>query len=116
MFNTINLLILVLIAFFDLLFLMIISSGTGILVVLTTQMITAGIGLYFLRNLDFNLFFYIEATFKNKDPIIKELWDEFILLSGACLLIVPGFLSDIFGLLALIPDTRNLICDFIDHH
>ncbi|MBT4288335.1 MAG: FxsA family protein [Deltaproteobacteria bacterium] len=116
MFNTINLLIIVLIAFFDLLFLMIISSGTGILVVLTTQIITAGIGLYFLKSLDFNLFFYIEARFKNKEPIIKELWEEFILLSGACLLIIPGFLSDIIGLLALIADTRKLICDFIDHH
>ncbi len=116
MLNTINLLILALIAFFDLLFLMIFSSGIGILIILLTQLFSAGVGLYLLRKLDFNLFFYIEATFKKKEPIIKELWEEYIYLCGACFLIVPGFLSDIIGFLALIPDTRRLICDFIDSH
>jgi UPF0716 protein FxsA len=116
MLNTINILIIALIAFFDLLFLMIISTGTGILIILLTQLISTGAGLYYLRKLDFNLFFYIEATFKKKEPIIRELWEEFIYLCGACLLIIPGFLSDLIGILALIPDTRRLICDFTDNH
>ncbi|MGM9924602.1 MAG: FxsA family protein [Bacillus sp. (in: firmicutes)] len=39
----------------------------------------------------------------------EEMMDGICILLGGCLLLSPGFLSDAFGLLLLLPPTRRLI-------
>lgn len=42
-------------------------------------------------------------------PPTKEVLDGALIVSGAVLLIVPGFVSDIIGILLLLPPTRSIV-------
>ncbi len=39
----------------------------------------------------------------------EEIFDGFIILAGGLLLLTPGFLTDVIGLVALLPGSRYLI-------
>ncbi len=43
----------------------------------------------------------------------KEAFDGAMIILGGALLLTPGFISDIFGLILLIPPTRALVREFI---
>lgn len=101
------------ISFVDLMFLNLIASGKGILFILLTQFISAGIGGYVVKKVGFNLIFFIDAELKKDTKIIRELWDEFYILIGGCLLFLPGFLTDLAGALLLVKDIRLVILDFL---
>jgi UPF0716 protein FxsA len=45
----------------------------------------------------------------------NEIIDGFLVLLGGALLIVPGFVTDFFGLLLLIPPSRALVRNLIAH-
>jgi UPF0716 protein FxsA len=42
-------------------------------------------------------------------PPAREVLDGFLIVSGGALLITPGFISDVFGLILLLPPTRAFI-------
>ena len=114
MFSPVLISALILLSVLDLFFLLIISKGYGIAFIIVTQTIGAVFGFIKLRNLDFNLFFFIDAELKKKQKIIKELWNEAMVLTGACLLIVPGYLTDLIGILFLVPFIRTFCIKTID--
>lgn len=43
----------------------------------------------------------------------EEIFDGFIILAGALLLLTPGFMTDLIGLAALVPGSRHLIKLFL---
>lgn len=98
---------------FDLFILIIASTGFGILIISLTQIAGASFGFWKVRQMDFNLFFFLDAELKKGEPVIRELWEEALILTGACLLIVPGFLSDLIGLAFLVPQLRSICLDLI---
>lgn len=108
-------LIIAAISFVDLLFLTLVSNGKGIILVVLTQLISAIVGVFTIRKIGFNLIFYVDAELKKETKIIRELWDEFYILLGGCLLFLPGFLSDLAGTMLLIKDIRWVILDFLEH-
>jgi UPF0716 protein FxsA len=88
------------------------AGGFGIVLIVISQVITAAIGLWWMRKLDFNLFFFLDVELKNRQPIIRELWEEAWLLTAACLLIMPGLLTDLIGALGLMPPLRRWWFDY----
>ncbi len=104
---------LIFLAVIDLLFFIIVATGYGVVFIVVTQLISAGVGWMQLRKLDFNLFFYVESTLRKREPIIREVWDEILLLSGACLLLYPGIFSDLIGALLYFKEVRVTILDFL---
>lgn len=102
------------VAFVDLLFLNLISSGKGVIFIILTQIITATVGTYVVRKVGFNLIFFIDAELKKETKIVRELWDEFYFLIGGCLLFLPGFLTDLAGVLFLIKDIRAVLLDLLE--
>ena len=50
----------------------------------------------------------VYSLYKNKIPLFEIISGASIALA-ACLLIVPGFVTDFFGFLLLIPFTRKMI-------
>tara|TARA_Y100000992_G_C20931246_1_gene334564 strand:- start:103 stop:525 length:423 start_codon:yes stop_codon:yes gene_type:complete len=89
-------------------FLMIkIGQNIGALSTITLIFLTAIIGMYFAKLEGINtLRSGINNLYKNKIPIYEIISGASIAL-GAMLLIIPGFMTDFFGFLLLIPFTRE---------
>ena len=49
------------------------------------------------------------ATLQSGRPPAREVADGVLVIFGGALLLTPGFITDIFGLLFLLPPTRALI-------
>ena len=107
-------LIILCIGLVDLVVMVQISNVIGIYFIVCSQLLGAVFGGYKVHHMDFNLYFYLDAEVKKNQTIIKELWDEAFILTGACLLIVPGFISDIIGIICLIPKFRVVFLEWID--
>ena len=56
-----------------------------------------------------------EAVAAGRSPG-REVLDGALILIGGLLLIVPGFISDLFGVLALLPPTRALLRGWLTRH
>ena len=91
-------------------FLMIkIGDGIGALNTISLIFLTAIIGIYYARIQGIQtLRSGILNLYQNKAPI-NELISGASIAFAALLLIIPGFITDLFGFLLLIPLTRNAI-------
>ena len=89
-------------------FLMIkIGQNIGALSTIALIFLTAIIGMYFAKLEGINtLRSGINNLYKNKIPIYEMISGASIAF-GAMLLIIPGFMTDFFGFLLLIPFTRE---------
>ena len=74
---------------------------------------TAVIGVYFARLEGLNTFKLGLTNLYNKKSPIYEIISGASIALGAMLLIIPGFVTDVFGFLLIIPFTRNLLIKFI---
>lgn len=101
------------IALADMIVLIQISTGPGITFIIVTQVLSGGYGLFRFWRMDFTLFFFLDAELKKGEKIVKELWDEAWILLAACLLIIPGLVSDIVGALSLVPVIRRFFMDYL---
>ena len=88
-----------------------VGQNIGALNTISLILLTAITGIYFAKIAGLNtLRSAIYKLYKNKDQI-----PHFEIISGASiafaalLLIIPGFITDVFGFLLLIPFTRNMI-------
>ena len=97
-------------------FLMIkIGQNIGALGTIALIFLTAIIGMYFAKLEGINtLRSGINNLYKNKIPLYEMISGASIAF-GAMLLIIPGFITDFFGFLLLIPFTRKkLINSYIE--
>ena len=97
-------------------FLMIkIGQNIGALSTIALIFLTAIIGMYFAKLEGINtLRSGINNLYKNKIPIYEMISGASIAF-GAMLLIIPGFITDFFGFLLIIPFTRKkLINSYIE--
>ncbi len=86
-----------------------IGGKIGALNTIMLIFLTAIIGIYFARIQGIQtLKSGIENLYQNKAPIYEIIAGASIAIA-AILLITPGFLTDFFGFLLLIPLTRNII-------
>lgn len=85
-----------------------IGSQIGALNTVLLILLTAFVGLIYVRYEGFNtLRSAISQLVKNEIPMF-EIMSGAALVIGAFLLILPGFLTDILGLLFVIPMTRKI--------
>jgi UPF0716 protein FxsA len=91
----------------DLIFMIILATGIGLYFTTFTQILSCGYGFYILRQYDLNTIFYIDTTLKKKEIIVNELWEEFFIIISALFLIVPGFFTDLIGIIYLTPYFRS---------
>tara|TARA_B100001057_G_scaffold468400_1_gene527528 strand:+ start:844 stop:1254 length:411 start_codon:yes stop_codon:yes gene_type:complete len=82
----------------------------GVLYTILIILITGIIGLYLIKNHSLlKLLKISQETFKNNDYTFENIGQTLIIVISGLLLIFPGFISDIFGFLLLIPKIRNKI-------
>ena len=88
-----------------------VGQNIGALNTISLILLTAITGIYFAKIAGLNtLRSAIHKLYKNKDQIPRfEIISGASIAFAALLLIIPGFITDIFGFLLLIPFTRNII-------
>jgi len=88
-----------------------VGQNIGALNTISLILLTAITGIYFAKIAGLNtLRSAIHKLYKNKDQIPRfEIISGASIAFAALLLIIPGFITDVFGFLLLIPFTRNMI-------
>jgi UPF0716 protein FxsA len=69
----------------------------------------ASLGTYLLQTQGWSTWMRLQQSWARGDLPAAELLDGAIILAGAALFVLPGFFSDLLGLLCLIPATRRMI-------
>jgi UPF0716 protein FxsA len=75
--------------------------------------LTAALGMYFVRQQGFSTFQKIGLELQNQQIPVQGMFEGLVILISGILLVTPGFLTDIFGFLGLIPVTRLLLLNLI---
>ena len=89
-----------------------IGQNIGALTTVSLIFLTAIVGIYFAKIEGINtLRSGVYNLYKNKIPLF-EIFSGASIAFAALLLIIPGFITDTFGFLLLIPFTRKIIIKF----
>ena len=88
-----------------------VGQNIGALNTISLILLTAITGIYFAKIAGLNtLRSAIHKLYKNKDQIPRfEIISGASIAFAALLLIIPGFITDVFGFLLLMPFTRNML-------
>jgi len=73
----------------------------------------AGLGTYLLQTQGWSTWNRLQQSLARGELPATELVNGAVIVAGGALLLLPGFLSDIAGLLCLIPFTRRLIAAWL---
>ncbi len=99
----------------ELWFLIKIGSFFGLLPTLVLVISTGIAGAALARLQGFHTMLKIRQSLQQGIMPKDELFDAFLILAAGIVLITPGILTDIFGIILLIPTTREVIKRFIQH-
>ncbi|WP_042474685.1 FxsA family protein [Bacillus ndiopicus] len=86
----------------------VIGKYLGVFTTLLLVIITSVAGAFILKNKGLNSFQSIQQSIAQGKPPGIAMIDAFALFIGGVLLLLPGFLTDLIGLLLLTPFTRNV--------
>ena len=86
-----------------------IGTVIGAFITILATLLTAAVGLYFVRLQGISTLYSAANTIRNNREPLKEIFNGFCLMIAAIFLIIPGFFTDTIGVLLLIPFSRNII-------
>jgi UPF0716 protein FxsA len=75
--------------------------------------LTAFIGIYLIRRLNRRVFMSWQSERQNNKPGLSKLAEGLSILLGGLLLVIPGYLTDLIGLICMIPILRTFIGSII---
>lgn len=104
-----TILFLIFIPLIEIYFMIKIGTVIGAFNTILATLMTAAVGLYFVRMQGISMLYSAANTVRNNQEPLKEVLNGFCLIIAAILLIVPGFFTDTIGVLLLIPFSRNII-------
>ena len=111
-----TLLFLLFVPLIEIYFMIKIGAFIGAFNTIMATLLTAGIGLYFVKQQGLaTVMSAINSLSRNNSPIF-EILGGFCLVIAAICLIIPGFITDIIGALLVFPLTRNFILKVILKH
>jgi UPF0716 protein FxsA len=73
----------------------------------------AGLGTYLLQTQGWSTWNRLQQSLARGELPADELLNGAVIVAGGALLLLPGFLSDLVGLLCLLPPTRRLIAAWL---
>lgn len=86
-----------------------VGSVIGFVPTVLLLLSAASLGGWLLQTQGGSIWLRVQQSLRNGELPAIELMDGFVILAGGVLLLLPGFLSDLAGLLCLWPQTRKLI-------
>ena len=104
-----TILFLIFIPLIEIYFMIKIGTVIGAFNTILATLLTAAVGLYFVRLQGISTLFSATNTIRNNQEPLREIFNGFCLMIAAILLIIPGFFTDLIGALLLIPFSRNII-------
>jgi UPF0716 protein FxsA len=109
-------LLILLIPFAEIYLLLSVGSVIGALPTIILVIATGILGAYLLKQQGFaTLQRFQQSLARGEIPALEMIEGVFILLGGA-LLLTPGFISDLLGLLCLIPSLRQRLMQYLLAH
>jgi UPF0716 protein FxsA len=75
--------------------------------------LTAFIGIYLIKRLNRRVFMAWQLERQNNKPGLSKLAEGLSILLGGLFLVIPGYLTDLIGLICMIPILRTLIGSII---
>ena len=104
-----TILFLIFIPLIEIYFMIKIGTVIGAFNTILATLLTAAVGLYFVRLQGISTLYSAANTIRNNREPLKEIFNGFCLMIAAIFLIIPGFFTDTIGVLLLIPFSRNII-------
>ena len=104
-----TILFLIFIPLIEIYFMIKIGTVIGAFNTILATLLTAAVGLYFVRLQGISTLYSAANTIRNNQEPLKEIFNGFCLMIAAIFLIIPGFCTDTIGVLLLIPFSRNII-------
>ncbi|MEW5745327.1 MAG: FxsA family protein [Nitrospirota bacterium] len=86
-----------------------VGSVVGTLNTIIIVVLTAVIGAYMVKLEGLRVLFKIQRDVRQGVFPAEELIDGAMILVAGALLLTPGFITDVFGLLLIVPPTRAVI-------
>ena len=90
-----------------------VGQAIGAWNVLALVFLSAILGVLLLRYQSIGVIRKLDRDLRQGRTPDASLFDGFLIVVGAVLLIIPGFVTDIVGLLLMIPFVRRLVRNFI---
>jgi UPF0716 protein FxsA len=90
-----------------------VGQAIGVWKVVALIVLSAVVGIMLLRYKSLSVLKKINREIRQGQTPEAGLFDGFLIVAGAILLIIPGFVSDVIGLLLLIPFVRGGVWRFI---
>ena len=107
-----TILFLVFIPLIEIYFMIKIGAVIGAFNTILATLFTAVAGLYFVKLQGISTVYSAINSMRSNQAPMREVLGGFCLIIAAICLIIPGFATDTFGALLVIPFTRNLILKF----
>lgn len=85
-----------------------VGNAIGLFPTLLFVIASALVGMYLLKNIGTNSIKAVQESIQTGQPPAVAVIHSFLTFIGSILLIVPGFLSTILGLLLIAPFTKKL--------
>ena len=111
--------LLILLAFFiglpvlELYLLIQVGSEVGAFAAILLTVLTAVVGLWLVRQQGISVLFRVRETLDRGEPPALEMLEGALLLLAGLALFLPGFATDTFGFILLVPWVRQRIIRFI---
>ncbi|NJD08556.1 MAG: FxsA family protein [Methylococcaceae bacterium] len=90
-----------------------IGGAIGLIPTVVLLIAAASVGTYLLQTQGWSTWMRVQASLARGELPAAEMVDGAVIVAGGALLLLPGFLSDIAGLLCLLPPTRKIIAAYL---
>ena len=108
-----TILFLIFIPLIEIYFMIKIGTVIGAFNTILATLLTAAVGLYFVRIQGISMLYSAANTVRNNQEPLKEVLNGFCLIIAAILLIIPGFFTDTLGFLMLVPILRRRFAETV---
>lgn len=86
-----------------------VAGEIGALYTIALLILVSVLGAWLLKKEGLATWDRMQATMRRGEMPTKEVTDGALILLGGALLLTPGFLTDVFGLLLVFPGTRAMV-------
>lgn len=86
-----------------------VGRAIGVLPTIGLLILTTLVGILLLRREGTRALLAFREAMRTRRPPARELVDGVLIAAAGILIVLPGFISDVFGLLLLLPPTRALL-------